>query len=66
MTIDNGFTGDIFGVAIEPKSVDHDSERITFAQVEEASKMCAILGVKLRALNLAPGEPGVYTTISVG
>lgn len=64
-TVDNGFTGDIYGVAIVPKGVEEEANMYSFTVVKNAEVQCVILERKMRDLKLNPGYAGIHSTLCV-
>lgn len=64
-TVDNAFTGDIYGVAIVPKGVTEEAGMYSFTTVKNAKVQCVILERKMRDLKLNPGYAGIHSTLCV-
>jgi hypothetical protein len=66
-TVENSYTGDIFGVSIVPNGVKQESDGMhSFTTVANAAHQCEIVGRKLKEHKLNPGPAGVHSSMSVG
>lgn len=64
-TVDNAFSGDIYGVAIVPKGVEEEARMYSFTTVKNAELQCAVLEKKMKDLNLNPGYAGIHPAMNV-